>query len=124
MHTAGPWHWVDSETDQPLSEEGHAYGGSLRTVEQFGENKTEIVDGKSYTSFRLPKFILNADEFSARTDEENVGNRRLIAAAPGLLHAAEQIIDSMGPDDQPPALSAIEALRAAYTKATGRTIPT
>ena len=42
----------------------------------------------------------------------------LVSAAPDLLNAAEQIIDSMGPDDQPPSNSSIALLRAAYAKAT------
>lgn len=75
-YTPGPWHWVDPETDEPKAG-GYA---SLRTVEEFGENKTEVRDGKSYTSFALPKWILDAEEVSPE-------DAHLIAAAPELLEA-------------------------------------
>jgi hypothetical protein len=82
-HTPGPWHWVNSDTDQPIDGDEFDFA-SLRTVEEFGEDKTEIIDGKSYTSFRLPKFILSAEAFGSHTKEECASNARLIALAPEL----------------------------------------
>ncbi len=55
-----PWHWVNPETDEPR--EPGEYRSSLRTVAHFGEAKTEPRDGKHYTSFSLPKFILDAED--------------------------------------------------------------
>lgn len=62
--TPGPWEWVNGDDDSPWDGAAQA---SLRTVEQFGESKTVVVDGKSYTSFRLPKFVLEAEDVS-KTD--------------------------------------------------------
>lgn len=87
--TPGPWHWVNSMTDEPFDFEAQWDGfgyPDLRTVDVFGENKTEVRDGGTYTSFALPKFILTADSFSG-DGTTNKANARLIAAAPELLEA-------------------------------------
>lgn len=87
-HTPGPWHWVDSVDDKP-----YVFGGSnngwpsLRTVDVFGENKTVNNDGKSYTSFALPKFILDVDGQMA-----NEADARLIAAAPQLVDGINALL--------------------------------
>ena len=83
-YTPGPWHWVDPETDEPKAG-GYA---SLRTVEEFGENKTEVRDGKSYTSFALPKWVLDAEEVSPE-------DARLIAAAPDLLMCLKECVENL-----------------------------
>ena len=92
--TPGPWHWVDARSDEPIKVVGHL-GGSLRTVDEFGENKTEVRDGKSYTSFRLPKFIMDGESFGAATNDENAANARLIAASPDLAEALEKAADTL-----------------------------
>lgn len=80
-HTPGPWHWVDSVDDKPYVFGGKNNGWpSLRTAEKFGENKTEVRDGGTYTSFALPIFVLDCDG-----PIENEANAHLIAAAPELL---------------------------------------
>lgn len=87
-HTPGPWHWVDSQTDEPYRFEGSTYGPlSLRTVEEFGVNETKVIDGQSYTSFALPMFIMTIEDCSF----ENPNDARLIAAAPELLAALKEV---------------------------------
>ena len=81
-YTPGPWHWINSETDEPYDFLAPSSGNgwpSLRTVEEF---LTKSVGP-------LPKWILAAEEFRAYTEEENLANARLIAAAPDLLEAAK-----------------------------------
>ena len=121
-HTPGPWHWVNPETDEPAMPSANSGYGSLRTVEEFGENKREEKDGKFYTSFRLPKFILNTEEIY---DED----ARLIAAAPDLLQC---VIDAIPhgvstdnkniPDSQvipvDMTMGEIRRMKAAFKKAT------
>ena len=92
MHTPGPWEWVNGRNDEPWTSQSEGYP-SLRTVAVFGENKTEIIDGKSYTSFALPKFILNADDAPAPQD------MALLAAAPDMLAALKKIAKADGPYD-------------------------
>ena len=85
-YTAGPWNWVDSEDDEALDlSDGMdpEWRMSLRTVEHFGEDKTTVIEGKSYTSFSLPKFIFDAESFGAGA-EQNAANARLVALAPEL----------------------------------------
>ena len=91
LHTPGPWHWVDPITDKPIS--GNDFdNASLRTVEEFGENKTEEIDGKNYTSFRLPKFVLRADVFEAKTKTICSADAHMIAAAPELCDALDDLV--------------------------------
>lgn len=91
--TPGPWAWVNSDNDESWSG-GFLRGASLRAVAQFGVNETKIVDGKSYTTWALPKFIIDSEciggdvesdataEYLARFDPTTILN--LIAA-----HAAQ-----------------------------------
>ena len=90
--TPGPWRWVNSDDDEPWAG-GILWNGSLRTIQLFGEDKTEVIDGKRYTSFALPKFVLDC-EVIAET-EEFAANARLIAAAPDLLYALEELIPQL-----------------------------
>jgi hypothetical protein len=114
-HTQGPWHWVDPENDLEWDGKSGMVYASLRTVKEFGENRTDVIDGKHYTHFSLPKFILGYCESIEGTDE-SAANARLIAAAPDLLEALQAVIDhgSMTGADW-----ASDKARAAIAKATG-----
>jgi hypothetical protein len=93
-YTAGPWHWVDADDDEPLDMTGtddfgaaslrsvKEYGNSVLTGEPIEETRTDVVDGKSYTSFALPKFIANVEELEE--GEEMAANYRLLMLAPDL----------------------------------------
>ena len=116
-HTPGPWEWVDGTTDEPFKFGGQNLGyPSLRTVKHYGKDKTVVRDGKSYTSFSLPIFVLDA-----QAAPENAADARLISAAPDLLEALQAIMPDAvgnhigGPDTQ----ARIDAARAAITKAIG-----
>lgn len=118
-HTAGPWHWVNCRSDAPFKFDGTDDGHpSLRTVAEFGENKTEVIDGKTYTSWSLPKFILEAESFDG---DDKVADARLIAAAPDLLDAAiraEKFLANVTPAESFNG-SPLHQLREAIAKATG-----
>lgn len=70
--TPGPWEWINPEDDSPWDGSGYA---SLRTVKHYGENKTEVRDGLHYTTFSLPKFLVEAEQI------ESVDDAAFIAAA-------------------------------------------
>lgn len=94
-HTPGPWEWFNNQTDKPFDFKA-GYDGSnpsLRTVKEFGENKTEIRDGKSYTSWALPKFIIDAE--CPDTDAESVANFELVKLAPELFDACKAACDAL-----------------------------
>lgn len=79
MHTPGPWHWVNTETDEPFDFDAEWGGGgrpSLRTVavRKKHENST----------YELPDWILDAEPMQNGND---AANALLIAAAPDLLEA-------------------------------------
>jgi len=63
--TPGPWEWINPEDDSPWSGSGYA---SLRTVKRYGEDKTEVRNGLHYTSFSLPKFLIEAEDISSTYD--------------------------------------------------------
>ena len=63
--TPGPWEWINPMDDSPWDGSGYA---SLRTVKHYGEDKTEIRDGLRYTSFSLPKFLVEAEEITSTDD--------------------------------------------------------
>jgi len=122
-HTPGPWHWINSVTDEPFDFsapwDGHGRP-SLRTVAEFGENKVEVRDGKTYTSWALPKWI--ADNDGPFDGQEGEANALLIAAAPELLDALRDVISwvpgaSSWHTDAP--IKAVERARAAIAKAEG-----
>ena len=112
QHTPGPWEWVNPEDDTPWISPGNA---SLRTVKHYGEDKTEIRDGKRYTSFSLPKFIIDHQHL------ENEANARLIAAAPELLDALEGLLKGVYGDGYalPAGAPATQYARAVIAKAKG-----
>ena len=112
--TPGPWQWVDAKNDEVWND-GSLVSASLRTVEKFGKSETVERDGKHYTSFALPKFIIDCECIGG--DDETDANARLIAAAPELLAVAQKIkahgtISSTWYDE----------LEAAIAKATGETL--
>ena len=91
-HTPGPWHWVNPDNDSVW--DGKTDTASLRTIKEYGKNETKVINGDSYTSFALPKFVLDYVE-----GIENIADARLIAAAPDLMAAAELLLqqyDSSG----------------------------
>lgn len=77
-HTQGPWKWVNSHNDEAWDGNDAA---TLVTVERFGEDKTEVINGKTYTRFALPKYI------ASYVENMSVADAQLIAAAPDLLEA-------------------------------------
>ena len=120
--TPGPWHWVNSVTDQPygfsVDPDGFSCsdgGPSLRTVAE---------DRPCVTGMGLPTRILDAEPLQYGNDEANA---RLIAAAPELLEALRKY--ELPIDINNIALSCIEfgseaverelQRRAAISKATG-----
>jgi hypothetical protein len=120
-HTPGPWHWIDGDTDQPYVFGAQNVGRpSLRTVKEYGENKTDIIDGKHYTSFVLPKWVLDAEYV------ENPADAALIAAAPDLLEALQSARELLANVDGLSknnicnlASEEVEKIDAAIAKATG-----
>ncbi|MGL5219598.1 MAG: hypothetical protein ACRC8G_08990 [Plesiomonas shigelloides] len=121
-HIQGPWHWINSETDEPYDFyskwNGRGYP-SLRTVKEYGENKTEVRNGQHYSTCALPKFILDAEPF-CMDPEVNEANARLIASAPELLSALERIAAYPETSHQELGIEAIKAIaRVAIEKAEG-----
>ena len=118
-HTPGPWDLVSSQTDDlfdfDVPWDGYGYP-SLRTVAEFGETKSEVIDGQTYSSRSLPQWILDAEPLQHGNDEANA---RLIAAAPDLLAMlveAHDIIDAIG---QPETAEVAGRMRATIAKAEG-----
>ena len=96
--TPGPWEWINSNTDEPFDFDSPWDGGgypSLRTVECFGENKTEVRDGGTYTSFALPKWILDAEPMQNGNDAANAA---LIVAAVNALPALCAEVEALRKD--------------------------
>lgn len=115
-HTPGPWQWVDPSSDEPWNGESYMPVASLRTVEVFGEDRTDVIDGKRYTRFALPVFVLHYCE-SMGENEEARANARLIAAAPELLEALLEAKDWLTASNSPHGLR--ERIGAALAKARG-----
>jgi hypothetical protein len=127
-HTPGPWQWVDGQTDEVWTG-GALYSGSLRTVEEFGKSETVERDGQHYTTFALPKFIVDCECIGG--DDEAEANARLIAAAPELLAVCkalmryQELIDSDTTTGLLEAYAeAFEGAEAAVAKAIGGNLDT
>jgi hypothetical protein len=98
QHTKGPWHWVNSHTDQLFDFNKPWDGGgypSLRTVKE---------ESTPHSLGPVPKWILDAEPDHLIGSEANA---RLIAAAPDLLdallgikHVAEDFISDWAADAQ------------------------
>ncbi len=97
--TPGPWEWINPEDDSPWDGRGYA---SLRTVKHYGEDKTEVRNGLHYTSFSLPKFLVEAEEITHISDATFIA----IANPTTILKliAVVEAVRSMYADDlcQPP----------------------
>ncbi|WNO06004.1 hypothetical protein [Rhodoferax mekongensis] len=119
-HTPAPWHWVNSQTDEPFDfdVEWDGYGRpSLRTV---AETKK--------STFSLPEWILDAEPMQNGND---AANARLIAAAPELLEALKQAVDcgmvpktsasESGASKHSRQVQVADMIRAAIAKAEGKT---
>lgn len=79
--TPGPWHWVNSQTDEPYDFEAEWDGHgcpSLRT--------TWCRDDESFYN-GLPEFILDAEP------EIEPANASLISAAPDMVNVIERILE-------------------------------
>jgi hypothetical protein len=85
--TAGPWHWVDGETDKPFGADEIGPRGSLRTV---WEEPAKYVGGT------LPEFILDAEDIRRTVDATFIAHARtdvpaLVAEVRklwGIVHSA------------------------------------
>lgn len=103
--TAGPWHWVDPETDQPLELTALCEAASLRTVEKY----------PTISVGPLPKFIVDTQELNEVADALFIANARtdvpaLVAEVRRLREAAGRVIRSDTDRDQ---AAAIVTLRLA-----------
>ena len=103
--TEGPVHWVNPDDDSPWTAEQSISPADLRTIKEYGENKTEVIGGKSYTSFALPKWVLRCEE-----SPENPADAVLICAAFNAAQAAKEL----GYDP----IAAVEALPKVLTALT------
>jgi len=89
-HTPGQWHWVNAETDEPLTnlDVASCSRASLRTVE---ERQSKHIPST------LPAFILDVDEMGdgwSRTAEEVAANARLIAASPSMYALLSDFVEN------------------------------
>lgn len=117
--TPGPWHWVNSVTDEPYDfsadPDGFSYADgspSLRTVAE---------DRPGWSGRGLPTWILDAEPLQYGNDEANA---RLIAAAPELYEALVLLLAEVDFSGNGTAKDfgwprATEAARAALAKARG-----
>ena len=108
QHTPGPWHWVNGDTDKPIDfKDGWNRFGwvSLRSVNLYGENKTDVINGESFTSWALPMWILDAEPMQNGNDDANA---RLIAASP-LMYDFIKNMASIGNQDAIKILGGIHA---------------
>ncbi len=90
--TPGPWEWINPTDDSEWSGSGYA---SLRTVEVYGEDKTEVRNGLHYTSFALPKFVCEAEEIG-RVEDANY----IAEANPANIQALLALVHEMANDLQ------------------------
>lgn len=60
-YTPGPWHWINSSTDEPYDFYAQWDGGmpSLRTVAE----RVIEADANHLIGYSLPKFIVDAEPF-------------------------------------------------------------
>jgi len=74
-----------------------------------------------YDGRRLAEFYINADKYCIAVCNSNEPNARLIAAAPDMLVALQEIVNNLDPGDfVVPTSFSIQRARAAIAKATGQ----
>lgn len=109
--TPGPWQWVNPITDEPWDSVEEPDFLSLRTVEEFWDGR-----------YKLPKFVLGAEEFRGDTTETDHANAHLIAAAPELYDALNSMLTFYDVDEEPGEVSGVvhRQAGAALAKARGQ----
>lgn len=107
-HTPGPWRWTDGENDIDIS-----------TYESPGYFDNPVLKGlgNAYESA-----VIGCGEYDilyGKDEEQRIANARLIAAAPDLLEALQELIDRLFLDlPQTEDFEVIKNSRAAIAKAT------
>lgn len=96
-------------------------GGLVHIVSGDVESYTITATGRE-RGLRVTTFIATAHITANRSAEEAEANARLIAAAPELYEALDQILDDMGDDGPSCCQAAKDQARAALAKARGEAL--